>query len=117
MNRSVLTPEQLATYERDGFVMVRGLFDHEEAQLLREAMETDPQVRTNLYNRNDAQGLATKMVRWNHPGDSVFGLAARSHRIVDAMEQLLGENRACSTSARLLPGLRLSSTPPSSLSG
>ena len=90
MNQWVLTPEQRAAYDRDGFVMVRGLFDPEEALLLQKAMETDPQVRGNLYNRNDAQGLATKMVLWNHPGDSVYGLAARSHRVVDTMESLLG---------------------------
>jgi len=86
----VLTDEQRAAYERDGFVMVRVLFDPEEAKLLQQAMETDPQVRGHLYNRSDAQGLATKMVLWNHPGDSVYGLAARSHRIVDTMEDLLG---------------------------
>ena len=62
MDQSILTPEQRAAYERDGFVMVRGLFDPEEAILLQKAMETDPHVRGNLYNRNDAQGLATKMV-------------------------------------------------------
>jgi hypothetical protein len=88
MNQSELTPEQRAAYDRDGFVMVRGLFDPEEALLLQKAMETDPQVRGNLYNRNDAQGLATKMVLWNHPGDSVYGLAARSHRIVDTISSI-----------------------------
>jgi len=49
MNQSVLTPEQRAAYDRDGFVMVRGLFDPEEALLLQKAMETDPQVRNNPY--------------------------------------------------------------------
>src|SRR5258708_20374327 len=88
MNQSVLTPEQRAAYDRDGFVMVRGLFDSEEAVLLQKAMETDPQGRGNLYNRNDAQGLATKIVLWNHPGDSRYGLAARSHRIAGTMRSL-----------------------------
>jgi len=62
MNQSVLTLEQRAAYDRDGFVMVRGLFDPEEAVLLQKAMETDPQVRGNLYNRNDALGLATTLL-------------------------------------------------------
>ncbi len=79
MEYPVLTPDQRAAYDRDGFVLVRGLFDPDEALLLQKAMETDPQVRGNLYNRNDAQGLATKMVLWNHPGDSVYGLAARNN--------------------------------------
>ena len=30
------------------------------------------------------------MATWNHPGDSVYGLAARSRRVVDTMEALLG---------------------------
>ena len=30
------------------------------------------------------------MALWNHPGDSVYGLAARSERVVDTMEQMLG---------------------------
>jgi ectoine hydroxylase len=87
---SVLTPEQRQAYERDGFVLVKGLFDAQEAELLRTAMETDPQVRGNLYDRLDAAGKATRMVTWNHPGDSVYGLAARSERVVDTMEELLG---------------------------
>ena len=87
---TVLTPAQRAAFERDGFVLVKGLFDAAEAELLRSAMETDPQVRSNLYDRLDAAGKATKMVTWNHPGDSVYGLAARSERVVDTMEDLLG---------------------------
>jgi ectoine hydroxylase len=87
---SVLTSEQRQAFERDGFVLVKGVFDAVEAELLRTAMETDPQVRSNLYDRLDAAGKATRMVTWNHPGDSVYGLAARSERVVNTMEDLLG---------------------------
>ncbi|MBL8702793.1 MAG: phytanoyl-CoA dioxygenase family protein [Alphaproteobacteria bacterium] len=87
---SILSPDQRAAFERDGYVVVRGLFDAEETGLLRTAMETDPAIREHFYNRRDAQGAATKMVTWNHPGDSVYGLAARSLRMVDTMEDLLG---------------------------
>ena len=89
MNHSLLSAAQRADFERDGFVMVRGVFDAEESKLLQQAMETDPQVRANLYDRFDAAGKTTKMVTWNQPGDSVYGLAARSRRIVDTMEDLL----------------------------
>ncbi len=90
MEYSVLTPEQREAYDRDGFVLVRGLFDAEETRLLQQAMETDPQIRQHFYNRRDAEGLATRMALWNHPGDSVYGMAARSRRVVDTMESLLG---------------------------
>jgi ectoine hydroxylase-related dioxygenase (phytanoyl-CoA dioxygenase family) len=87
---SLFTPEQRAAYERDGFVLIRSLFDTEEIALLRGAIETDPQLHASLYDRNDASGKATRMATWNHPGDSVYGLAARSHRVVDTMEEMLG---------------------------
>ena len=87
---SVFTAEQRAAYGRDGYVMIRGLFDAEEAGLLRTAIEQDPQLRDSVYERKDAEGKSTRMALWNHPGDSVYGLAARSHRVVDTMEDMLG---------------------------
>ncbi|MGE0799661.1 MAG: phytanoyl-CoA dioxygenase family protein [Lautropia sp.] len=86
----MLTPEQQLAYERDGYFTIKGLFDAEEIALMREAIETDPALRASLYDRHDAAGKATRMATWNHPGDSVYGLAARSHRVVDRMEQMLG---------------------------
>lgn len=87
---SIFSQEQRAAYERDGFVLVRSLFDAEEITLLRAAIENDPQLVESLYNRTDSAGKATRMATWNHPGDSVYGLAARSHRVVDTMEDMLG---------------------------
>lgn len=87
---TLFTPDQRAAYERDGFVMIRSLFDTEEIGILRAAIEHDPQLRESLYDRNDSEGKATRMATWNHPGDSVYGLAARSQRVVDTMEDMLG---------------------------
>lgn len=87
---TLFSPEHRAAYERDGYVLVRGLFDREEITVLRDAIEKDPQLRASLYDRKDAQGKATRMATWNHPGDSAYGLAARSHRVVDTMEDMLG---------------------------
>ena len=87
---SVFTPAQQAAFEADGYVIVRGLFDQEEIALMRGSIEQDPDLQNSLYNRKDAQGKATMMATWNHPGDSAYGLAARSHRVVDTMEQMLG---------------------------
>jgi ectoine hydroxylase len=87
---SIFTPEQQAAYERDGYVLVKSLFDPEEISILRAAIEQDPALRASLYDRTDAQGKATRMATWNHPGDSVYGLAARSPRVVDTMAWMLG---------------------------
>jgi hypothetical protein len=87
---SVFTPAQQAAFEKDGYVLVRGLFDSEEISLMRSSIEQDPDLQNSLYNRKDAQGKATMMATWNHPGDSAYGLAARSERVIDTMEQMLG---------------------------
>jgi len=87
---SVLNAEQRAAFDRDGFVLIRDFFDPAETVLLQSAIELDPMIREHFYNRGDAEGMATKMATWNHPGDSVYGYAARSHKMVDTMEDLLG---------------------------
>ena len=87
---SLFSAPQRLDYARDGFVVIRQLFDAEEIGYLRNAIETDPQLRESLYDRHDASGKATRMATWNHPGDSVYGLAARTHRVVDTMEDMLG---------------------------
>jgi len=87
---TVLSPEQRRHFDEDGYVLIPGLFDTDEVNLLRTAMETDPQIRSHLYDRTDRSGASTRMALWNHPGDSVYGLAARCQRVVDTMEELLG---------------------------
>lgn len=87
---SVFSVAQAAAFAADGYVIVRKLFDQEEVALMAGAIEQDPDLQKSLYDRKDAQGKATKMATWNHPGDSVYGLAARSHRVVDTVEQMLG---------------------------
>ena len=87
---SIMTQAQLDEFNRDGFVIVRAMFDPAETALLRTAMEQDPEVRYHLIDRLDAQGAATRIALWNRAGDSVYGMAARCPRMVDTMETLLG---------------------------
>ncbi|MEM7024081.1 MAG: phytanoyl-CoA dioxygenase family protein [Pseudomonadota bacterium] len=87
---SVLTDQQREAFERNGYILVHGFFDPEEATLLQSAVDKDPAIRSHFYNRGDSEGMTTKMALWNHPGESVYGLAARSAKMVDTMEDLLG---------------------------
>ena len=88
---SVLSPEQEHTYREDGLVIVRGLFNPREVDLLRKAMEQDPAIAEHSLLRADSEGLGTRISLWNRAGDSVYGLAARSRRVVDSAEALIGE--------------------------
>jgi ectoine hydroxylase-related dioxygenase (phytanoyl-CoA dioxygenase family) len=90
MTDSILTASEQAAYDRDGYFTVRKLFDDEEIAMMREAIESDPALRSSFYDRRDKAGMATRMALWNHPGDSIYGLAARSNRVVERMESMLG---------------------------
>ena len=87
---SLLSSAQLARFNADGFIIVRGMFGADETALLRSAMEQDPEVSSHIIDRLDAQGAATRIALWNRAGDSVYGMAARCARMVDTMEALLG---------------------------
>ncbi len=88
---AAVSAEQIAAYHEDGFVFLRGLFDAEETNLLRRAMEEDPAIQSHSLLRADQEGGATRISLWNRAGDSVYGLAARSARIVETAEALIGE--------------------------
>ena len=85
-----ISEAERTAYERDGYFFVRGLFDREETGFMLKAMEADPNIRKHFFDWHDTTGAATRIALWNHPGDSVYGLAARSLRIVGTMEVLLG---------------------------
>lgn len=85
-----LTPAQMKEYEEDGLTIVRGMFDPAETDLLRRAMEEDPEVRDHLIDRMDGEGGRTRIALWNRAGDSVYGIAARAERMADTAAAVIG---------------------------
>ena len=85
-----LTEAEIAAFHRDGYVLRRGLFAADEIAMLSDAIVNDPAIAKNTYVRPDSKGASTELALWNHPSDDVFGAVARSARIVDSMEKLLG---------------------------
>jgi len=86
----MLSPSQLSDFHRDGYVFVKGLLDPEETAMLLETAKVDHGMQDHAVPILDASGRQSKLSLWNHPGDDIYGTIARSRRIVDAMEQLLG---------------------------
>jgi len=86
-----LTDQQLADYERDGYVIIRGLFTDEEMKLLGETAHHDNAMDKASSNMDDGEGNAVRLALWNHPGDGVYGMFARCRRVVDTVEQLLDD--------------------------
>jgi ectoine hydroxylase-related dioxygenase (phytanoyl-CoA dioxygenase family) len=89
MGRFQLTPEQIADYGRDGYVIVPTFCTPEEvSKLYRVALE-DAAIRRHSYDLNDQTGKKTKLALWFTPGEDVYGLLTRSERIVHSVNQLL----------------------------
>jgi ectoine hydroxylase-related dioxygenase (phytanoyl-CoA dioxygenase family) len=86
-----LTPAQVADFHRDGYLLVKGMFDEEETRMMRDAARGDSGVASHAYDVRDASGRNSKLTLWNHPSDDIFGMTARSERIVNAAERLLDD--------------------------
>ena len=89
MDTRPLSADQAAQFQRDGYLLVEGLLDAEETDLLRTAARADRRMQQSAMDVADTEGRKTDLSLWNHPGDDIYGMIARSERVVGAMEQLL----------------------------
>ena len=85
------TEEQVSAFHEDGYLIVPGLFDSEEADILRKAAHADSSFGENAYDLEDGEGGKAQLVLWNRAGEDLWGAIARSERIVNAMEQLFDD--------------------------
>ena len=86
-----LSSEEVTAFNRDGNLMVHGFLDSEEANILRRAAKADAAFQKNAYDLKDPEGGVAKLVLWNRAGEDLWGSLARCERLVNAMEQLLGD--------------------------
>lgn len=91
MPATPFSAQQLAEYQRDGYLLIRGLFDADEMRILLDYARQDPQLRASAYDRLDAQGARTKLALWNHPGEDLYSMFSRNPRLVERAAQLLGD--------------------------
>jgi ectoine hydroxylase-related dioxygenase (phytanoyl-CoA dioxygenase family) len=91
MSEGPLTNDQVEQFQRDGYLIVQELLDDEEAALLKEAAVADQRMQQAGMDIKDTSGRRTNLSLWNHAGDDIYGVVARSERIVNSMEQLLGD--------------------------
>ena len=86
-----ISQDQLNDFYKDGFILVRSLFDKEEIDLLKRTAVEDRGLDKHSFGRADGEGGTVRLSLWNHPGNNIYGMIARSHRIVDKVEKLLGD--------------------------
>lgn len=86
-----LTAAQVAAFHRDGYLFIEHFLDGEETRLLQEACRADSVLQAHAMQVKDAAGRQTNLSLWNHPGNDIYGMIARSQRMVNAVEQLLSD--------------------------
>ena len=86
-----LTQAQIDQFSQDGYLVIRHLLDEQETALTLQAARQDEAMRINAMSVIDTKGRTTNLSLWNHPGDDIYGAICRSRRVVDSMEQLLGD--------------------------
>ena len=88
---AALDQEQISAYHRNGYLFVRGLLSKEEIALLGETAHNDHAMDQAASSMDDGKGNDIRLSLWNHPGEGIYGMIARSKRIVDRVELLLDD--------------------------
>jgi len=91
MSEYQLTPEQVADFERDGYVIVRGLFDSSIMSLLSDVARSDKQKNAAAADRLDTRGKASKLWLDSSLGEDMYSRIAASPRVVEPLAQVFGE--------------------------
>jgi hypothetical protein len=86
-----LTPREVATFERDGLVVVPGFFAAEEIAPLAEACTADPSLGGRLRAVADSDGNAQEVIGWSAPSDDYLGMVPNMARLIDGAATLLGK--------------------------
>jgi phytanoyl-CoA hydroxylase len=90
MNYRKLTLTDKETFDRDGYLLVPSFFIKEEIAKLYGIAKDDVIIKKNVYDREDKEGLRTKLSLWYSLDDSIYSLMARCERMVSGVELLLG---------------------------
>jgi len=85
-----VTEQVKRSFDENGYILVRGLFNQEEVGKLRQCMEQSTDIPKHAIGRSDGQGAKSKLCVWNKAGDDVCGVASRSRKVAGTLEQLLG---------------------------
>jgi ectoine hydroxylase-related dioxygenase (phytanoyl-CoA dioxygenase family) len=98
-----LTPQQIAAYHKDGYIIVRNFLSAEEVNKLYTIALEDEAMRKHSFDLNDQSGKKTKLALWYKPGNDAYGLLTKSNRMVNSVNQLLdGDGAVCHFHSKLM---------------
>ncbi len=84
-----LTDDDVKSFHRDGYIIVRSFFGKEEIYKLYCIATGDSIIKENALDLNDRSGRKTKLTLWFTPGDDVYSMLLRSQRMVTGAAKVL----------------------------
>lgn len=84
------TDDDIRKYHEDGYLLVEDFLDPEEASMLLETAREDHVLGESAHDVQDASGRKSRLSLWHTPGDDIYGVTARSERMVSTVDRLLG---------------------------
>ncbi len=92
MSQFTLTPEQIATYHQDGYLIIPDFLSQPEVDKLYGIATGDSTLQKHAFDLNDQAGKKTKLTLWYTPGNDAYGLLTKSRRMVESAGALLEGN-------------------------
>jgi hypothetical protein len=87
-----VTDDQLEQFHQDGYILVPGLFDSEEMDLLLRIGKADQEKAAQIHAVKDAHGGTSKLwLTAEVDRQDIYNGFCHCRRIVDTMERLLGD--------------------------
>jgi len=103
MATQVLSAEKIASYHRDGYIVIKGFCSAAEIDRLYTTALNDDAMRKNALDLNDQSGKKTRLSLWFTPGNDVFGYLTRSEKMITRVSQLLdGDAPVCHFHSKLM---------------
>jgi phytanoyl-CoA hydroxylase len=98
-----LNDQQIAQYNRDGYLIVKNFLQPEEVNKLYKIAIEDDAVRKHAFDLNDQTGKKTKLTLWYKPGDDAYGMLTKSRRMVESVDKLMdGDSAICHFHSKLM---------------
>lgn len=103
MKNFQLTPEQVASYNDNGYLVVNNFLKPAEVEKLYGIATGDDTLHKHAFDLNDQSGKKTKLTLWYTPGDDAYGLLTKSRRMVESVDQLMdGDSPVCHFHSKLM---------------
>lgn len=84
-----LSSKDKETFDADGYLLIRSFFKKEETDLLYNIAKGDVVIQKTTYDREDKEGLKTRLSLWYSLDDSIYSMFARCERVVTGVALLL----------------------------